>query len=126
MFCRTYHCGNSGKGLELWSWRKSRPSNIVHIPLFFSNKMTFILELGLAMIGMFGILIMMLLLNIFGFIGFTTITDPKEDSDKTYEALSKVSKQKVTIMILLFFPIGLLLLIRQRRIEAWKTYLDTL
>ena len=126
MFCRTYHCGNSGKGLELWSWRKSRPSNTVHIPLFFSNQMIFILELGLAMIGMFGILIMMLLLNILGFIGFAMIIDPKNDSDNTYESLGGLSKQKVTIMILLFFPIGILLLVRQRRIEAWKTYLDTL
>jgi hypothetical protein len=126
MFCRTYHCGNSGEGLELWSWRKSRPSSIIHIPLFFSNKMTFILELILAVVGMFGILIMMLLLNICGFIGFTMITDPKNDSDKTYDALGTASKQKVTIMILLFFPIGLLLLMRQRRIAAWKDYLDTL
>jgi len=75
---------------------------------------------------MFGILIMMLLLNICGFIGFTMITDPKNDSDKTYDALGTASKQKVTIMILLFFPIGLLLLMRQRRIAAWKDYLDTL
>jgi hypothetical protein len=88
--------------------------------------MIFILELGLAVVGMFGILVMMLLLNIFGFIGFVMLIDPKDDGDKTYNMLNAVSKQKTTIMILLFFPIGFLLLIRQRRIEAWNNYLNTL
>lgn len=88
--------------------------------------MIFILELGMVVVGMFGILFMMLLLNIFSFIGFTMITDPKNDSDKTYDILGKASRQKVVIMILLFIPIGFLLILRQRRIEAWNNYLDTL
>jgi hypothetical protein len=88
--------------------------------------MIFILELILAVTGMFLLLLTMVLLNLIAVIGYSYLIDPKEDGDELYSLLGKLSRQVQVITLFLFIPIGLIILIKQRRLEKWKTYLERL
>lgn len=88
--------------------------------------MIFILELILAVTGMFLLLLTMVLLNLIAVIGYSYLIDPKEDGEELYPLLGKLSRQVQVITLFLFIPIGLIILIKQRRLEKWKTYLERL